>query len=169
MSLGGHRGSRCDLCQRVFCLFSYKSLIVSGLTFRSLIHFEFIFVYGVRKMFHFHSFTHSWPVFPALVLFGSKMPFRYQFSLTGPLYHLNLVFLANFLFGWSIHRCENGIKIPHYYCVTANLPFILVSICLMYWGVSCWCIYIYNCYIFFLDWSFDHYVVFLCLLSWCLF
>ena len=30
-------------------MFSPKSFIVSGLTFRSLIHFEFIFVYGVRK------------------------------------------------------------------------------------------------------------------------
>ena len=30
-------------------LFSSRSCIVSGLTFRSLIHFEFIFVYGVRK------------------------------------------------------------------------------------------------------------------------
>ena len=29
--------------------FSSRSLIVSGLMFRSLIHFEFIFVYGVRK------------------------------------------------------------------------------------------------------------------------
>ena len=29
----------------LFC----KSFIASGLTFRSLIHFEFIFVYGVRK------------------------------------------------------------------------------------------------------------------------
>ena len=28
-------------------MFSSKSFIVSGLTFRSLIHFEFIFVYGV--------------------------------------------------------------------------------------------------------------------------
>ena len=28
---------------------SSKSFIISGLTFRSLIHFEFIFVYGVRK------------------------------------------------------------------------------------------------------------------------
>ena len=45
----GHRGSCCDLCLRVFCLFSSKSFIISGLTFRSLIHFEFIFVYGVRK------------------------------------------------------------------------------------------------------------------------
>jgi len=46
----GHRVSCYDLCQRVFCLcFSFRSFIVSGLTFRSLIHFEFIFVYGVRK------------------------------------------------------------------------------------------------------------------------
>ena len=34
-------------------MFSSKSLIVSGLTFRSLIHFEFIFVYGVREFSHF--------------------------------------------------------------------------------------------------------------------
>ena len=27
----------------------FRSFIVSGLTFRSLIHFEFIFVYGLRK------------------------------------------------------------------------------------------------------------------------
>ena len=30
-------------------MFFSKSSIVSGLTFRSLIYFEFIFVYGVRK------------------------------------------------------------------------------------------------------------------------
>ena len=30
-------------------MFSSKSFIASGLTLRSLIHFEFIFVYGVRK------------------------------------------------------------------------------------------------------------------------
>ena len=34
-------------------MFSPKSFIVSGLTFRSLIHFEFIFVYGVRKCSNF--------------------------------------------------------------------------------------------------------------------
>ena len=34
-------------------MFSSKSLIVSGLTLRSLIHFEFIFVYGVRKCSNF--------------------------------------------------------------------------------------------------------------------
>ena len=34
-------------------VFSSKSFIVSGLTFRSLIHFEFIFVYDVRKCSNF--------------------------------------------------------------------------------------------------------------------
>ena len=34
-------------------MFSSKILIVSGLIFRSLIHFECIFVYGVRECSHF--------------------------------------------------------------------------------------------------------------------
>ena len=34
-------------------MFSSKSFIVSGLTFRSLIHFEFIFVDGFRKCSNF--------------------------------------------------------------------------------------------------------------------
>ena len=37
----------------VLPMFSSKSFIVSGFTFRSLIHFEFIFVYGVRKRSNF--------------------------------------------------------------------------------------------------------------------
>ena len=45
----GHRGSCCDLCQSVLPMFSSRNFIISGLTFRSLIYFEFIFVYGVRK------------------------------------------------------------------------------------------------------------------------
>ena len=49
----GHTGSCCGLCQRVFCLFFSRSFRVSGLTFRSLIHFKFIFVYGIRKCSRF--------------------------------------------------------------------------------------------------------------------
>ena len=37
------------MSKSVLPVFSSKSFIVSGLTFRSLIHFEFVFVYGVRK------------------------------------------------------------------------------------------------------------------------
>ena len=49
----------------VLPIFSSKSFTVSGLTFMSLIHFEFIFVYGVRKCSNCHSFTCGCPVFPA--------------------------------------------------------------------------------------------------------
>ena len=41
------------LSSSVLTMFSSKSFIVSGLSFRSLIHFEFIFVYGVRKCSNF--------------------------------------------------------------------------------------------------------------------
>ena len=45
--------------------FPLKSCIVSGLTFRSLIHFEFIFVYGVRECSNFILLHVAGPVFPA--------------------------------------------------------------------------------------------------------
>ena len=51
-------------------MFSSRSFMVSGLTFRSLIHFEFIFVYGVRKSY---CFTCSSPVFPAPVFFFNSL------------------------------------------------------------------------------------------------
>ena len=43
----------CELCQCFFPMFSSRHFIVSSLPFSSLIHFEFIFVYGVRKCFNF--------------------------------------------------------------------------------------------------------------------
>ena len=36
-----------------YTVFFSRSFIVSGLKFRSLIHFEFIFVYGVRECSNF--------------------------------------------------------------------------------------------------------------------
>ena len=51
---GGSKRILLDLCQRVFWLCSPpRVFIVSGLPFRSLIHFEFIFVYGVRDCSNF--------------------------------------------------------------------------------------------------------------------
>ena len=38
-----------NVSESVLPMFSSRSFIVSGLTIRYLIHFEFIFVYGVRK------------------------------------------------------------------------------------------------------------------------
>ena len=47
-------------------MFSSKSFIVSNLTFRSLIYFEIIFVYGVRKCSNF--ILLNCPVFPASLI-----------------------------------------------------------------------------------------------------
>ena len=41
------------MSESVLPMFSSMSFIVSGLTFRSLIYFEFIFVYDIRKCFSF--------------------------------------------------------------------------------------------------------------------
>ena len=58
----------CGLCQSVPPMFSSKHFIVSGLTFKSLIHFEFIFVYGVRECSNFILLHVAvFPVFPALL------------------------------------------------------------------------------------------------------
>ena len=51
-----HKESCFDLChqnQSVLPMFSSGSFIVSGLTFRSFLHFEFIFLYDVRKYSNF--------------------------------------------------------------------------------------------------------------------
>ena len=45
-------------------MFSSRRFIVSGLRFRSLIHFEFIFTYGVKKCSNFfllHYFIYCFP------------------------------------------------------------------------------------------------------------
>ena len=53
-ALGG--GSKkillCLVAESVLPMFSSKSFIVPSLTFRSLIHFQFTFVYGVREYFN---------------------------------------------------------------------------------------------------------------------
>ena len=41
------------MSKSILPMFSSRSFMVSGLKFRSLIHFEFIFVYGVRKCSNF--------------------------------------------------------------------------------------------------------------------
>src|SRR5574337_643044 len=53
------------MSESVLPMFSSRSFIVSGLTFRSLIHFEFIFVYGVRKWSSFILLQVVDQIFPA--------------------------------------------------------------------------------------------------------
>ena len=66
-------------------MFSSKRFIASGLTFRSLIHFEFIFVYGVRKCSNF-------------ILLHVAVQFTQHHLLKG-LFFLIYLFIYLFIFG----------------------------------------------------------------------
>ena len=64
----GHRLKKILLwfmSESVLPMFLSKSSIVSSLTFRALLYFELIFVYGVKEWSNFMFFTCSCPVFPA--------------------------------------------------------------------------------------------------------
>ena len=71
-----------------------------------------------------------------------------------------MCFLINFLFWWSAHWFEWDVQVSYYYCVTVNFSFY-VCLCLscVSRGSYVWCIDIYNCYVFLLNWSLDHYVM----------
>jgi len=58
------------------------------------------------------------------VLYFSEL-YRYMFCFV-----LFCFFLVNFLFSWSIHKCEWGIKVSHYYCVGSN--FNVVQLIILY-------------------------------------
>ena len=59
------------MLERVLPMFSSSSFIVSGLMFRSLIHFEFILVYGVRvtslSLFTFMHWRMKWQPIPVFL------------------------------------------------------------------------------------------------------
>ena len=80
-------------------MFSSKSLIVSGVTFKSLIHFEVIFVYVVRKCSNFILLHVTVWFFPA--------PFMEE-AVFAPLYILasfvkNKVPLRAWVYFWAFY------------------------------------------------------------------
>ena len=94
------------------------------------------------------------------LLFLDGMSCKYQLHTSGLMCHFKLVFPYFFLFGWFVHWCMWGVKVPYHYCVTVNFPFYgCQHLPYVLWCSYVGCIYIYNCYIFFLYWSLDHYVV----------
>ena len=45
--------------------------------------------------------------------------------------------VINFLFWWSVHWC-GVLKSPTIIVLLSVSPFMIVSVCLMYWGLLCW-------------------------------
>ena len=71
-----------------------------------------------------------------------------------------MCFLIEFLFWCSVHWCKYGVKVPYYYSVTVDFPCYACQY--LPYILRCpyvECMNIYNCYVFFLDWSHHHYVV----------
>ena len=121
----GHWGYCFDLCQSVFCLFSSKCFTVSGLTFRSSIYFEFIFVYGVRKCSNFILFTCRCPVFSEPLI---------EEAIFAPLYILasfvkNKVALRAWVYFWAFYLVPLvyiSVFVPVPYCVDGS-SFVVLS------------------------------------------
>ena len=66
------------MSESVLPMFSSKSFTVSGLTFRSSIYFEFIFVYGVRKCSNF--ILRNCPFLPARLIEEAVFALLYIFA-----------------------------------------------------------------------------------------
>ena len=130
-------------------MFSSKSFIVSGLTFRYLIHFQFIFVYGVRKWSNFillhvavqfsqHRLFEE-AVFAALYILASfvknKLPigawvYFWAFYLVS-LAYISVFVLVPYCFDDSLYyNLKSGRLI-------SPAPFFFLKTALAIWGLFC--------------------------------
>ena len=100
------------MLESVLPVFSSRSFIVSGLMFRSLIHFEFIFVYGVRQRSNF-----------------ILLQVVYQFSQQHILKNVPLYILASFV--------KNKVSIGAWVYLWAFYFVSLVYICVFVPGSYC--------------------------------
>ena len=99
----------------VLPMFSAKSFIVSGLTFRSLIHSDFIFVCGVGSLFSFHCLTCSCPVSQHQLTEEAISPL----SLLGS-FVKDKVPAGAWAYLWAFHLvCISGF-VPVPYCLDSN-------------------------------------------------
>ena len=98
------------MSQSVLPMFSAKSFIVSGLAFRSLIHFQFFFVWH-QKVFQFHSFTCSCPVFPAA--FVEETVFFPHCIFFPPLSQITRLYM---------HGCISGLCSVPLICMSVFVP-----------------------------------------------
>ena len=80
-------------------VFSSGSFIVSGLTFRSLIHFEFVFVYSRRECTNFILLHVAVQFFQHYLLKRLSLP---HYIFLPPLSYINQTYVHGFLLGISV-------------------------------------------------------------------
>ena len=130
-------------------MFSSKSFIVSDLTFRSLIHLEFIFVFGIRKCSNFI-------LLHVAVQFSKHHLLKRLFA---PLYILasfvkNKIPIGAWVYFWAFYLVPLvyiSVFVPVPYCldgcsfvvqsevrkVIPPAPFFFLRIALAIWGLLC--------------------------------
>ena len=139
-------------------MFSTKNFIVSGLTFKSLIHFEFIFVYGVWKCSNFIISHAAVQVSQQHLL--KRVSFFHCIFLP-PLSKISCLYVCRFisglsiLFHWSIFLflCQYHtvlMTVAFQYNLKSErlippAPFFFLKIVLTIWGLLC---FHTNCEIF---------------------
>ena len=101
------------MSESVLPISSSKSFIVSGLTFRCLIHFEFIFVYGVRKCENFILLQVVEQFFQHHLL--NRLPFLHCIFLP-PLSKVSCPQVCGFISGISI-LFHISVFVPEPYCL----------------------------------------------------
>ena len=117
------------MSESVLPMFSSRSFIVSGLTFRSLIHFEFIFVYDVRKCSSF-SLLQVVDQFSQHRLLKRLSLIHCIFLL--PLSKIRCPYVCGFISGLSI------FSLDLYFCLCASKNVLyLINCCSYHIGFAC--------------------------------
>ena len=125
-------------------MFSSRSFVVSGLMFRSLSHFEFIFVYGVRKCssFIFYRWLTSFPsttveetVFSLLYIFASFIKDKVSIDAwiyLWAFYFVPLIYISVFvLVPYSLDDCSFVVE-PEVRQVDSSSSILLSQDCFGY-------------------------------------
>ena len=146
------------MSESILPMLSSRSFIVSGLTFRSLIHFEFIFVYRVRKCSNFillhvavqFSKNHLLKrlSLPPCIFLPPLSKIRYPL-VHGSIYGLSILFhWPIFLFLCQYHPVLMTVALWYNlksWRLIPPAPFFLLKTALAIWGLLCFHM---NCEIF---------------------
>ena len=102
-------------------MFSYRNFLVSSLTFKSLIYFEFTFVYGINRVVQINSFPCSFPISP---VYWRSCLFLTVYSC--PLCHrlIDHKCVGLFLYSDSLMYVSVFVPIPH---CSGDCSFVIYS------------------------------------------
>ena len=97
------------MSKRILPMLSSRSFVASSFKFRSLIHFEFIFLYGVRKYSNF-TLLHVAVQFHQYHLL--KTLFFVHFIFLSPLSQINRPYVCGFISGLCILLIYGSVFVP---------------------------------------------------------